>query len=414
VDGLMPAYYLRADELALRIPNLRRLMTEGAYARGVVGVLPTVTYPSHTTLITGVTPRLHGIGANTVFDPFQRSGGAWNWYADMVKVPTLVSAARARWLTTASISWPVSVGIGTDFNLPEIFRPGANHEIDLKLIANLATPRLFEAVAHARGREFSWPLTDDDRVDAAVHVIRTHRPHLTLLHIFDLDFVQHRHGPLTPEALAAVEKSDADIGRVLEALGTAGLSARTLVAVTSDHGFVGVSRSLRPNVLLKEAGLIQVDAAGKTTGWQAFFHTSGGSAALRLLDPAGAKTVDRVRTLFEARMTQPGSGLRRLLGRDEIARFGGIEEAAVVLDAEDGFAFSDAVTGGWIGPSTSKGYHGYAPDRPAMWASLVVAGPGQTARGDLGVVPMTGIAPAIARWLGLSLGPQAEPPLPLF
>jgi len=92
VDGLMPACYLRADELGLSIPNLRRLMKDGVYGR-LTGVLPTVTYPSHTTLITGVTPRVHGIQSNTVLDPEGRSSGAWNWCARSVRVPTLIRSA---------------------------------------------------------------------------------------------------------------------------------------------------------------------------------------------------------------------------------------------------------------------------------------------------------------------------------
>src|SRR5262249_11171028 len=110
VDGLMPDYYRKADALGLKVPTLRRMMKDGAWASGVVGVLPTVTYPSHTTLITGVLPRVHGITGNRIFDPLERANGAWFWFASDVRVPSLVSAARARWLKTASVSWPVSVG----------------------------------------------------------------------------------------------------------------------------------------------------------------------------------------------------------------------------------------------------------------------------------------------------------------
>jgi len=104
VDGLMPDYYRRCDELGLHLPTFRWIMREGVYASGVVGVLPSVTYPSHTTLITGVPPRVHGIAGNEIFDPLGRSNGAWQWFADDVRAPSLVSAARARWLTTATIS----------------------------------------------------------------------------------------------------------------------------------------------------------------------------------------------------------------------------------------------------------------------------------------------------------------------
>src|SRR5262245_21242638 len=81
IDGLRPGDVLEAERRGLRIPNLRRLAREGAFATGVRGVLPTVTYPSHTTLVTGVAPARHGILANKPFDPTGRGDG-WYWYAE--------------------------------------------------------------------------------------------------------------------------------------------------------------------------------------------------------------------------------------------------------------------------------------------------------------------------------------------
>src|SRR5262245_14387024 len=69
LDGMRPDYVTHADEHKLKIPTLRRFMREGAYAEGVIGVAPTMTYPSHTTLVTGVSPAEHGIATNGPFDP---------------------------------------------------------------------------------------------------------------------------------------------------------------------------------------------------------------------------------------------------------------------------------------------------------------------------------------------------------
>src|SRR4026208_238528 len=89
IDGLKPDYVLDADKHGLKIPNLRRLAAEGAHASGVTGVLPTVTYPSHSTMVTGVAPSKHGIIANSPFDPFSKNLNGWYWYAEDLKVPTL-------------------------------------------------------------------------------------------------------------------------------------------------------------------------------------------------------------------------------------------------------------------------------------------------------------------------------------
>src|ERR1700676_2665664 len=72
IDGLKPEYVLGADARGLKIPNLRRFLKAGSYSPGVHGVVPTLTYPSHTTLITGATPAKHGVYSNTTFDPFRK------------------------------------------------------------------------------------------------------------------------------------------------------------------------------------------------------------------------------------------------------------------------------------------------------------------------------------------------------
>src|SRR5262245_51125043 len=77
IDGLRPAL-LRDGRLAA--PTLTRLAASGVYAAGVIGVFPTVTYPSHTTLITGVPPAEHGIYNNHPFDPEDGAESAWYWY----------------------------------------------------------------------------------------------------------------------------------------------------------------------------------------------------------------------------------------------------------------------------------------------------------------------------------------------
>src|ERR1039458_8859558 len=76
IDGLKPEYITQADAHGMKLPYLRTLLRDGTYAEGVVGIWPTVTYPSHTTLLTGVWPDEHGITNNQEFDPLQRFGGA--------------------------------------------------------------------------------------------------------------------------------------------------------------------------------------------------------------------------------------------------------------------------------------------------------------------------------------------------
>src|ERR671931_695117 len=190
IDGLRPDYVTAADTHGLKIPTLRRFVTEGAYAEGVQGVIPTVTYPSHTTLITGVWPAKHGILANTIFDPLRTGQSAWYWYAEDIRVPTLWdSAARAGW-TTASIQWPASVGARVTWNIPEYWRGSATE--DAKLQRAVSTPGLLaeleaELGPYPRGQDAE---DDEARGRFALRLLEKKRAALLTLHLLVLDHVQ--------------------------------------------------------------------------------------------------------------------------------------------------------------------------------------------------------------------------------
>lgn len=414
IDGLMPASYLRPDELGLKVPNLRRLASEGAYASGVVGVLPAVTYPSHTTLITGVPPAVHGVLGNTLVDPLAESNDAWYWYANAVGVPTLVSAVRAAGGTVGSVFWPVTVGLAADWLVPEYWRTGSMHDSDIELLRALSTPGLLAEVEKERAAPFGNPLSDADRTDLALAILRHHRPTLLLLHLGGVDHEEHTFGPDTPEARAAIEEADRNLGRLQGALEESGLAGSTLLVVVSDHGFQTAKRLIRPNALLVENGLLELDGKGNATSWKAWFLSHGGSASLYLADPEDRVTREKVRALLAAKFAEPGSGVGAILDKAEIAELGGDPRAELFFEAIDGFSISRTPTGGWFGEPKDLGYHGGDPRRSELWASLVLRSPALAERGDLGVVPMTAIAPTLADYLDVYLAPGADTPLPIF
>src|SRR5205085_5835213 len=104
IDGLVPDYYTAPERVGLRAPNLTALKKGGAFADGVEGVYPSVTYPAHTTLVTGVRPARHGIVQNRIFEPpTEPQTGAWYWYADALKSETLWTVAKKAGLKTAAV-----------------------------------------------------------------------------------------------------------------------------------------------------------------------------------------------------------------------------------------------------------------------------------------------------------------------
>jgi predicted AlkP superfamily pyrophosphatase or phosphodiesterase len=197
VDGLDWRYLRDRDQLGLRIPNFRRLLKEGRYANGVVGVWPTVTWPSHTTLITGVRPDQHGILGNR--RP-KAEGGDYYWTASLIKAPTLWQAAHRRGWTTASVTWPVTTAAAIDFNLPEFFARRQGGSMDLQTIASKATPNLVDEISNAYPSFPQQWVDDRTRTLAVLFLLRFKHPDLLLVHLVDLDSEAHDQGPFEANA----------------------------------------------------------------------------------------------------------------------------------------------------------------------------------------------------------------------
>ena len=407
IDGLRPDYVTAADAHALKIPNLRRLLKDGAFADGVTGVIPTVTYPSHTTLITGVWPARHGVLGNTTFDPLGKNQGGWYWYAEDIKVPTLWDAARQAGMTTASIQWPASVGARVTWNIPEIWR--ANTDEDAKLVRALATDGLLpelekELGPYPRGQEVD---DDERRGTYAISLLEKKRPQLLTLHLLALDHVEHDAGPLSRESFAVLERQDAVVGKIRDAAERI-TPGNAYVAIVSDHGFVKIEARFNPFVAFRDAGLIAVNTRGTVTDWEAMPWTAGGSAAIVLKDPASAATLAEVRTLLDKLAADPANGIDRVLDANTLHARGGFPTASFLIGCKPGWFVGSGYSGTVVTKTTRPaGTHGHLPDLPELRAAFFVVGPGVPAGRSLGLIDMRDIAPTLARRLGLAL-PSAE------
>ena len=131
VDGLDERYL---DGSAVKIPHIRKLLREGQWSQGVTGVVPTITWPSHTTMITGVVPEVHGILNNRL------PGGDYPWSVKLLRSRTLLDAAHAAGRKTAAVTWTVTVDAPVDFNLPEYFQKRRGGAMDLHSIESKSNP----------------------------------------------------------------------------------------------------------------------------------------------------------------------------------------------------------------------------------------------------------------------------------
>jgi predicted AlkP superfamily pyrophosphatase or phosphodiesterase len=412
IDGLRPADVAEAGKRGLKIPNLRRFIKDGGSASAVRGVLPTVTYPSHATLLTGTSPAKHGIVGNTTFDPMQINQGGWYWYASALRMPTLWDAAKKAGLSVGNVHWPVSVGAKSiTWNLPQIWRTG--HADDAALVAALSTPGLLEEMeprlgAYAAGIDESIA-GDETRGRFAVDLIAAKKPDFATVYLTALDHEQHDEGPGSAPAHAALERIDAVVGKLVAAELASHPDA--VIAVVSDHGFSNTNTEISLFRAFIDAGLITLDPAAKVKTWEAMPWPSGGSAAIILARPDDAALQSRVDALLTKLKADPAMKIAAVVNSESIATMAGNPRASYYIDFERG-AYAAGFKGAnapLAAPSSSKGMHGYFPASLEMRSTFLIMGKGMVAGKSYGEIDMRAIAPTLAKIMGVAL-PDAEVP----
>lgn len=416
LDGMRPDFYRRPDELGVKVPNLRKLVKAGASAEAVESIYPSTTYPAHATLVTGVPPRVHGIYSHLAsLDPTE-TARPWMWFARALDVPALWDVARAAGMKTASMGWPVSAGGPIDWNIPEIWDPaGPDPYKDFATPARHSTPGLFEEVVKAitpvflkhpapgHSQHKHRPPTLEDagpdrlRTEGSLYIWRHYHPDLMLVHLIGYDHEAHEHGPFGAGALAAIEASDAEIGRFSEA---AAADGNTTLVVLSDHGFIAVEREAAPLVALADEGLFARTHDGKIELRRLGAIHAGGCFALYWLDEPAADDKRQLHSAL-AKLQRAGAVLE-VVKPEKLEALDADPDAALILEAAPGHYFSDRTHGPLVRASQKDhGTHGNLPQTPGMEAGFVVAGSGITGGKNLGRIKLTQVAPALARLLGL-------------
>ncbi len=408
IDGMKPEYVTHADEHGLKVPTLRRFLAEGAYAEGVEGVIPTVTYPSHTTMVTGVWPVEHGIYANTLFDPLLEHKGEWYWYFRELKSQTLYQAADKAGLTTAAVGWPVTVGAPIDYLIAEF---GQSEKVQLPPDQEVHPTDLKDKLDVKLSADASG---DEKKTAWTVAIIRKYNPNFVLAHLTDLDHQEHGHGPFSPEANKTIEVIDGQVAQIIDA--ELSMNPDAKIVIVSDHGFVRVDHHVALNVLFARAGLIKLAAKGSDSdsqvlSWDAQAWESGGTAAIVLHDPANADVKKCVEAVLAQALKDPAYGVDRVIGHDEVVKRGGNPDAAFVVDFKPGWSAIGAMRGAALKDAPGTGTHGYLPDHPELRSTFMAMGKGIAKGKDLGLIDMRQIAPTVAQMLGVSLPAAKLPPV---
>ncbi|WP_409270124.1 alkaline phosphatase family protein [Neobacillus sp. SCS-31] len=398
----------------LKLPNFKSFIDGSSYCTNVQTIYPSVTYPSHTSIITGNYPSMHGVVNNTFIQP-GRTSPDWYWHRRTINGTTLYDEAKKAGMKTAALLWPVTAKAKIDYNMPEIFanRPWQNQV----MVSLFNGSPLYQLEMEARfgkiRRGIRQPELDDFVLESTIYTIKAKKPGLMLVHFVDLDSQRHHHGFSSKEANAALKRHDKRLGRVLRAIKEAGLSDSSTVVILGDHSALDVSKAIKMNVLLKEKGLIKTDITGKITGWKAYCKSCDGSAYLYVNNPADTETKRAVKNLIDFILSDKRNGIEKVYSSHEVKRMGADENADFMLEAIKGFYFEDNHEGMFLEDVTKESVlnknfsfscHGYSPFKENYSTVFFAKGKGVLDGVRIPSMKLIDEGPTFARLLGVSLG----------
>lgn len=356
----------RADYLSPeRTPQLARIAREGVRAEWMNPSYPSLTFPNHYTLVTGLRPDHHGVVHNRmvdadlgVFAVADRSAvddGRW-WGGEPIWV-----TAEKNGLRSASWAWPgSSASIGG------------------------VRPSLWVAYD-----ETVPPAQRVDEVLGWLDAPPSQRPQLVSLYFEQLDKAGHDHGPDSPQVSATLAQLDRAIGRLRDGLAARGLLDRVDLLVVSDHGMATVG-------------------PGRAIGVE------------EMVDPRDATVISDGQSIGIVPMPgREAQAEQRLIGphaqydcwrRDDLParwEYGRHPRVPpIVCQMHEGW---DALYPAKLArrpPRATRGSHGFDPALPSMRALFVARGPSFVPGSHLPAFDNVDVYPLLAHLLGIPPAPN--------
>jgi len=328
------------------LPNFGRFLKDAAYCPNVKSVYPTLTYPAHTSIITGRYPIHHGVVNNTMFQP-KRLKPDWFYRRKNIVGTTLYDEVIKKGWKAASLLWPVTGKSRIHYNLPEIH--------PYRWWQTQITTTLFQGSAgYILGllpyltminKGTRQPALDDFVHKSALHTIRKYNPNLVMVHYLDVDFTRHGYGLNNNHVKEAMQRMDKRLGELFKVIEETGDLTNTTICVFGDHYQKDTHTIFYPNTFLKEQGYIKV--RGKSiASYKAVVKNCDGAAYIYLNPEYETSALKeelekKVLMLFEKASQNAAYGIKHIVSREEAIQKGADANCIGMLEAADGFYFLD-------------------------------------------------------------------------
>ena len=379
----------------------------------VRSIYPTITYPCHSTMMTGVYPETHGVVNNEKPEVCVRSS-LWQHMRESVKAKTIFDYAKENGLTTAAVFWPVT---GNDPNIDylideywpqhgesseQCFRDSGSSE---EVMQKIVLPNL--KLVENRHRKHPW--ADAFVMQCACDMITNFKPNLLMVHPANVDGYRHETGLFTSKVESGLHETNLWISQLIKAADDAGILDKTDFFIVSDHGQMAIRRMVALNVLLAEKGLIDVDENGEIRDWTAFAKSGGMSALVYLKNPDSAEDLARTRAVLDELVAGEMAGISQVMTEEEARREHHLGGNFSFVVETDGFtSFANDWLRPLVRPADNRNYrfgratHGYLPEKGPQ-PTLFAFGPHMKPGAVLKDARLIDEAPTFAHALGLEM-----------
>jgi predicted AlkP superfamily pyrophosphatase or phosphodiesterase len=399
-----------------KLPHFKILMENGSMVETLRSIYPTVTYPAHVSMITGMYPNRHGVINNEEL-VIGELASDWHWFRSSNKAETLFDAAKKAGMSTAAVFWPVT---GNDPNIDyliaeywsqgkddtprEAFRRSGTNEELLETVVDKHLPGLVER---------KHPQADVFILKCACDIIEKYQPQLLCIHPAVIDDYRHKTGLFNDKVSEGLQLVDEWLGWIMEATRRAGVYDETNFVIMSDHGQLEIKRIMNPNVILRDHGLITVDDREELADWQAYCKSAALSAQVYLKNPDDRTVYEKTYRLLCEMRDEGIYGISQVFTREEINELEHLDGDFSFVIETDGFT---TFGNDWRRPlvrsfDTSdyrfgRATHGHLPDKGPQ-PTMVVMGPDFAKSVVIKRRPIVDCASTFAKLLGLEL-PNAD------
>ena len=395
-----------------KLPVFQSIWSQAARVKKVRSIYPTVTYPCHTSMMTGCYPDRHGIINNELSNVTELASD-WNWFYDKVKVPSIFDRAKENGLSTASVFWPVTGNCPSIDYLIDEYWPQKKGETteecfafsgsSKEVIQTCISPNVWMQ------KHRIHPYCDEFVCACAADIIRKYKPNLLMIHTANIDGYRHETGLFSRKVTHGLHEIDNWLGWIIKAAQDAGIYEDTDFFIVSDHGQININRVICPNVIFARRGLIQTGEDGKILDYKAMIKSAGASAQVFLKNPADKEAYKQTYEILEEMCREGIYGISRVYTAEEIKEKEHLAGDFSFVIETDGYT---SFGGDWREPLV-RGFdttdyrfghatHGHHPDK-GPWPTMIAFGPSIRKGAVLETCSLVDEAPTFAEALGISL-----------